>query len=94
MEDGPVPLDSIRSEPIRLIARMAAGEGNAVVEVAEWSRATVVHMRDGLSAGLRARLRERFPDVEHYEQPGTPHDAPDEGFVKDGFGVSFPRPRR
>ena len=93
-DDRETSLERIASEPILWVVNAAVGDGNAVVEVADWSKSLVVHMRDGLSASLRERAQTRFPDLEFYEEPGTPHDAPDEGFVDQGFGVSFPRSGR
>ncbi len=87
-------LEPVISEPIRWVVRAAVGDGDAVDEVVKWSAALVVHMRGGLSAGLRDRVRARFPDLAYFEQPGSMHYEPDEGFIDNGFSVSFPRKRR
>jgi hypothetical protein len=31
--------------------------------------------------------------LEYFNEPGSPHNEPDEGYTEGGFGVSFPRPR-
>ncbi|RZJ01242.1 MAG: hypothetical protein EON90_03665 [Brevundimonas sp.] len=91
MDGRETSLERIGSAAIVWVAETAVGDGNAVVEVADWSKTTVVHMRDGLSAAVRAQVGARFPALTYYEEPGTPHNAADEGYVDGGFGVSFPR---
>lgn len=83
----------MQSTTIRWVAERAVETGNSVQGVAQWTRALVVHMDHGLSPALKAEIRSRHPELEYFEQAGSPHNPPDEGFIEDGFAVSFPRPR-
>ena len=91
--DAPVDLSPVRSEAIRRVIEMAIEEGNRVASLAEWTKALVAHMEHGLSANLKAEIRAQYPELDYYSDEGSPHNAPDEGFIEDGFAVSFPRPR-
>ncbi|MFN4024976.1 MAG: hypothetical protein ACK4MQ_09085 [Hyphomonas sp.] len=86
-------LSRIRSEAIRWIVDAAIGEGNEVISLADWSKALVAHMRGGLPPGLKEKVEARWPELEYYSDPGSPHNEPDEGYIEGGFAVSFPRPR-
>lgn len=86
-------LSRIGSAAIHWIAARAAEGGNEVVSVAEWTRALVVHMRSGLTPELKAEVAARYPALEYFSEPGSPHNEPDEGYTEDGFAISFPRPR-
>lgn len=92
-EADPPDLSRIGSQAIRWVVDEAAARGNAVVSLANWSKALVAHMRSGLTPELKADVAARFPALEYLCEPGTPHNEPDEGFIEDGFAVSFPRPR-
>src|SRR5690606_41678286 len=51
----PTPLlEEIRSEAIRRVVEAASADGNPVVEMAEWTRALVAHMRDRKSTRLNS----------------------------------------
>lgn len=89
----PPSLEDVTSEAIRWVVEAAVADGNAIAELADWSKARVVHMTGGLSPELRARIAARYPELQYYEEAGTPHNAPDEGFVDGDFAVSFPRLR-
>ena len=91
--EAPVDLSPVGSETIRRVIEQAIEAGNRVVTIAEWTKALVVHMEQGLSDALKAEIRARYPELEYYEDAGSPHNEPDEGFIEDGFAVSFPRPR-
>lgn len=86
-------LSQIRSGAIRAIAEMAIASGNEITALAEWSKALVAHMRDGLTPALKAKIEARWPALEYYSDDGSPDNAPDEGYIENGFAVSFPRPR-
>ena len=86
-------LSQIKSAAIRTIADMAIANGNEVTALAQWTKALVAHMRDGLTPPLKAEIVARWPDVEYFVQPGTPHNEPDEGYIESGYAISFPRPR-
>lgn len=86
-------LSQIKSAAIRAIADMAIADGNEITVLAQWTKALVAHMRDGLSPALKDQIAARWPTVEYFIQSGTPHNEPDEGYIEDGFAVSFPRPR-
>ena len=86
-------LSQIKSDAIRTIVDMAIANGNEVTALAQWSKALVAHMRDGLTPPLKAEIAARWPAVEYFVQPGTPHNEPDEGYIENGFAISFPRPR-
>ncbi len=86
-------LSRIKSDAIRAIAEMAIASGNEITALADWSKALVAHMRDGLSPALKAKIAARWPTLEYYSDDGSPHNEPDEGYIEDGFAVSFPRPR-
>lgn len=87
------PLDDVQSEAIRWIVDEARAEGCEVAEVADWTEARVVHMRAGLSPGLRSRIEARWPDLRYYAEPGSPHTLPDEGYADGRFHISFPTDR-
>jgi hypothetical protein len=91
--DDPPSLDPVKSDAIRWVINMAIAEGNAVTTLAEWSLALVAHMRDGLTPDLRDRIMQRFPALEYFTEAGTPHNAAHEGYIQNGFSVSFPLPR-
>lgn len=86
-------LSRIKSGAIRAIAEMAIAGGNEVVSLADWTKALVAHMRDGLTPALKAEIATRWPALEYYSDAGSPHNAPDEGYIENGFAISFPRPR-
>lgn len=86
-------LSKIKSGAIRAIAELAIARGNEVTALADWSRALVAHMRDGLTPALKAEIEARWPTLEYYSDNGSPHNEPDEGYVEDGFAISFPSPR-
>ena len=50
-------------------------------------------MEGGLSGDVRKATRARWPQLEYFRDDGSPHNEPDEGFIEDGFAVSFPRRR-
>ena len=91
--EAPVDLSPVGSETIRWVICRAIEAGNRVTSLAEWSKALVAHMEGGLTAELKAEIRARYPALDYYEEAGSPHNQPDEGFIENGFGVSFPRPR-
>ena len=91
--EPPVDLTLVRSDAIRWVIERAVEGGNRVVSLAQWSKALVAHMEGGLTADLKAEVSARWPDLAYYIEAGTPHNEPDEGYVEDGFAVSFPRPR-
>lgn len=93
MHEPPISLDPIGSEAIRWIVEEAIAGGNEITALAPWTKALVAHMRDGLSPALKAEIAARWPALEYFIQPGTPHNEPDEGYIENGFAVSFPRPR-
>lgn len=93
MDAPPISLDPIRSEAIRWIVEEARREGNDITALAPWTKALVAHMRNGLSPALKDKITAHWPTVEYFIQPGTPHNEPDEGYIENGFAVSFPRPR-
>lgn len=86
-------LSQIKSDAIRAVAEMAIASGNEVTALAVWSRALVAHMRDCLTPALKTKIEARWPVLEYYSDDGSPHNEPDEGYIEDGFAVSFPRPR-
>jgi hypothetical protein len=86
-------LTQIKSGAIRAIADMAIADGNEITVLAPWTKALVAHMRDGLTPALKEKIAARWPALEYFIQPGTPHNEPDEGYIEEGFAVSFPRPR-
>ena len=92
-EDGPPDLSAVHSAPIRWVIERAVEGGNRVVSLAQWSKALVAHMERGLTAELKTEVEARRPGLAYYIEAGTPHNEPDEGYVEDGFAISFPRPR-
>lgn len=86
-------LSQIKSDAIRAIAELAIASGNEVTALAQWSKALVAHMRDGLTPSLKAEIATRWPALEYFVQAGTPHNEPDEGYIESGYAISFPRPR-
>lgn len=91
--EEPVSLEPVRSEAIRWVIDRALADGNRVVSLAQWSKALVAHMEGGLSGDVREATRARWPQLEYFRDDGSPHNEPDEGFIEDGFAVSFPRRR-
>ncbi len=92
-DDVPVDLTPVGSEAIRWVIERAVERDNRVVSLAQWTKALVAHMEDGLTAELKAEVARRHPALEYFCEAGTPHNPPDEGYIEDGFAVSFPRPR-
>lgn len=86
-------LSRIRSEAIVWIVEEARRDGNEITALAPWTRALGAHMRDGLTPALKEKITERWPALEYFIQPGTPHNAPNEGYIENGFAASFPRMR-
>ncbi len=84
-------LSRIKSEAIRWIVDRAVQTGNEVASLGEWTKALVAHMRDGLPPELKAEIDARWPGLSYYSEDGSPHNHPDEGYVENGFAVSFPR---
>ena len=83
-------LNSISSPGIRWVVDQAIAMGMEVEVIAEWSEARVVHMKGPLPDELRAPVLMQRPDLEFYRNGGDMHNAPDEGFMQDGWCVSFP----
>lgn len=92
IRDDPPELSRIGSPAIRWVVDRAIAEGNALVSLADWSKALVAHMRGGLTPKLKAEVAARWPELAYFSEPGTPHNEPHEGYIDDGFAVSFPRP--
>ena len=90
-DDGAPSLDTVRSDAIRWVIQAAIADGNSVTVLADWTLARVAQMRSGLTPGLRRRIAERYPDLEFFAEPGTPHMAAHEGYIENGFSVSFPQ---
>lgn len=86
-------LSQIKSDAIRAVAELAIASGNEVTALAQWSKALVAHMRDGLTPPLKAEIASLWPALEYFVQAGTPHNEPDEGYIESGYAISFPRPR-
>lgn len=93
MHEPPIPLDPIGSDAIRWIVEEARRCGNEIIALAPWTKALVAHMRDGLTPALKEKVSARWPALEYFIENGTPHNEPDEGYIEEGFAVSFPRPR-
>ncbi|MBY9065465.1 hypothetical protein K1X12_01055 [Hyphomonas sp. WL0036] len=93
MNEPPISLARIGSDAIRWIVEEAQRDGIELVSLAEWSKALVAHMRSGLPPALKAKIETRWPGLPYFCEPGTPHNEPDEGYIENGFAVSFPRPR-
>lgn len=93
MHEPPISLDPVRSEAIRWIVEEAQREGIELVSLAPWTKALVAHMRGSLTPALKEKIAGRWPALEYFIQNGTPHNEPDEGYIENGFAVSFPRPR-
>jgi hypothetical protein len=93
MDAPPISLDPIRSEAIRWIVKEARRSGNEITALAPWTKAIVAHMRDGLTPALKEKVAARWPALQYFIENGTPHNEPDEGYIEEGFAVSFPRPR-
>lgn len=91
--EPPVDLTRVRSDAIRWVIERAVERGNRFVLLADWSRALVAHMQTGANESLKAEVTTRWPDLAYCIEAGTPHNEPDEGYIEDGFAVSFPRPR-
>lgn len=91
--EEPVDLSPVASPAIRWVIDRAADSGNRVVSLAQWSKALVAHMEGGLTAEIKADVAARWPALEYFVEAGTPHNEPDEGYIEDGFAISFPRPR-
>ena len=53
--------------------------------------ALVAHMRGELTPALKAEVAARWPGLEYFSEPGTPHNEAAEGYIEGGFAVSFPR---
>lgn len=92
MPPAPVDLSPVGSATIRWVIERAVAGGNTAVSLAQWSKALVAHMEAGLSPDLKAEVAARYPGLEYYEDAGSPHNQPDEGFIDGEFAVSFPRP--
>lgn len=86
-------LTQIKSGAIRAIVDIAIADGNEITVLAPWTKALVAHMRDGLNPALKDKITAHWPTVEYFIQSGTPHNEPDEGYIENGFAVSFPRLR-
>ena len=87
----PADLSRIGSEAILWIVRRAVEGGNEVEVLADWTKALVAHMRDGLSPELKVEVTARWPSLDHHSSPGTPHNEAEEGYTDGAFAVSFPR---
>ncbi|MBK8198499.1 MAG: hypothetical protein IPK75_09020 [Acidobacteria bacterium] len=90
--DAPPDLSAVHSAPIRWVIEQALAEGNRLVSLAPWTKALVAHMHGALTPELKQRALESWRGLEWYEDAGSPHNQPDEGFTDNGFAVSFPRP--
>jgi len=80
-------LDTVRSDAIRWVVEAAIADGNELTVLADWTLARVAHMRSGLTPGLRRRIADRYPNLEFFAEPDTPHMAAHEGYIENGFGV-------
>jgi hypothetical protein len=91
--DGDQPsLEPIKSDAIGWIIETAVADGNSVPAWAPWTLALVAHMRDGLTPQVRDLVTRHHPDLDYFEEVGTPHCLAHGGYIQDGFSVSFPVP--
>lgn len=76
--------------------RIAVGAGNAVREITKgWTKVhQVVHMRDVLVPALRDDIQREVPSLRYWSTEGTPHNAPEEGFLCDEYGVGLVFPTK
>jgi len=86
-------LSLIQSDAIVWIVEEARRGGNEITALAPWTKALVAHMRGGLTPALKEKVAARWPALQYFIENGTPHNEPDEGYIEEGFAVSFPRPR-
>lgn len=91
--EAPPDLSAVHSAPIRWVIERAVADGNRLVALAPWSKALVAHLQGGLTPALKADIAAQWPGLKYYEDAGSPHNQPDEGYVDGDFAVSFPRPR-
>ncbi|MFN3313737.1 MAG: hypothetical protein ACK46Q_09750 [Hyphomonas sp.] len=90
-DPAPADLTRIGSEAILWTVQRAVQSGNEVTVLAGWTKALVAHMRDRLAPELKAEVAERWPALEYFFEPSTPHNEAAEGYIEGGFAASFPR---
>jgi hypothetical protein len=61
--------------------------------LADWSKVLVAHIGAPLAPDLRVEIEAAWPGRTYFAEPGSPHNAPDEGYTEEEFAVSFPAPR-
>jgi hypothetical protein len=93
MRDGAMTGYSRLSAAIQAVVSAAQAMGHEVETIAEWSEATVAHMRAPLGAEQRRDLQTRFAGLRYFRTAGDPHNPPHEGFMDDvtKTAVSFPK---
>lgn len=90
-QDAAAALDTLRSDAICWVIKAAVADGNSVTILADWTLARVAHMRRSLTPDLRRQVAEHYPDLECFAEAGTPHTPAHEGYIENGFAVSFPQ---
>ena len=87
---SPPDLNEITSDSIRWVVIRAMKFGVHPVVIADWSNARVVHMGGALPDELRGPVLFERSELEFYRNGGDPHNTADEGFMHEGWCVSFP----
>ena len=78
--------------------KLALDDGNKIKESSEgWSKAKqVFFMEKKLTQELKNKIKTEIPKLEYWNDAGSPHNEPDEGFFCNEctVGISFPVARR
>jgi hypothetical protein len=83
------------SKSINRALLIANKDGNTIKEISSgWSKVKqVVHVTHKLTPFVRKEIERDSPGLRYWISEGTPHNAPEEGYIsdEDQIAISFPR---
>lgn len=83
---------------INTAIRFALNTGNEIKEKSEgWTKAKqVFFMKNKLTQELKNKIQKEISKLEYWQDAGSPHNEPAEGFFCNNcmVGISFPVPRK
>lgn len=85
----------VHCQEINQAIKFAKVENNNISEISDdWSKVSqVVYMKENLTPLLKEKIISKILEIKYWEDPGSPHYPPSEGFLceKCKVVISFPK---